>query len=51
MVQRVGLPVASRLGGLYSTADFADAFVVFVPQEESPGAEKLARHAFASQAR
>ena len=48
-VKRVDLPSASRLAALYGQADFADAFSVDLPKDDTHDAESLAQHIFAQQ--
>lgn len=50
-IERVDLPSASRLAALYRKADFADAFAVDLPQNNTDDAESLARRVFAQQPR
>ena len=49
MIEPVDLPPASRLSASYGRADFADAFLVELPEVASGDAEALARHVFEQQ--
>jgi len=48
-IERVDLPSVSRLAALYGQADFADAFSVDLPQNDTHDAESLAQRIFAQQ--
>ena len=48
-IERVDLPSASRLAALYGQADFADAFSVDLPANDTHDAESLAQCIFAQQ--
>ena len=50
-IERVDLPSASRLAAVYGQADFADAFSVDLPQNDTHDAASLAEHIFAQQPR